>query len=202
MIARPPASARAAALTCMLASAGALAATVVAAGILTPGYRPMADAVSRLGAPDEPHAFLMRAGFVLYGLLVSVGARALAEHVPGKQQLLSALIGGYGAAAIVAGLAPKDPPMSPHTFASEVHVASTIVGGAMLLTAMAVVARCASLRAERRSASGVLAFTSLGVVVFPFTWGSPFYGLVEILLLTLAETWLVTLAYHLRPRAR
>ena len=32
------------------------------------------------------------------------------------------------------------------------------------------------------------------VVVFPFTWGSPVYGLLELLLLALAVAWLVALA--------
>ena len=36
--------------------------------------------------------------------------------------------------------------------------------------------------------------TGVGVVIFPFTWGSRIYGALEMLLLALATTWLVILA--------
>jgi hypothetical membrane protein len=198
MIARPPVSLRTPRLACVFASAGALWTTIVCAAAITPGYRPFTDAVSRLGSPDEPHALLARAGFVLFGLLVVAGAGALGEHAPGKERVLAWLIGGFGAAAIMAGLASKDPPGSPHTFMSQIHVASTIVGGAALLAAMALVARHAPRRSDRRTSSTVAALTTIGVVVFPFTWGSTAYGLVELLLLALAVAWLVALALRAR----
>lgn len=185
---------RTARLTCVIASAGAIGMTVLVVGALTPGYRPLADAVSRLASHDEPYALLARAGLVLYGLLVIAGAGPLGEHAPGKERLLAFLIGGYGAAAVVAGLAQKDPPKSAHSFTSQIHVASTLIGGAMLLAAMALVARYAPDRPDRRTATTIGALTTLGVVIFPFTWGSPIYGLVELLLLFLAVAWLVVLA--------
>jgi hypothetical membrane protein len=199
MIARPPTASRAARLACIVASAGALWTSIIVVGAITPGYRPLADAVSRLGSPDEPHASLMRAGFVLFGLLVVAGAGALGEHASGKERPLACLIGGFGAAAIVAGLAPKDPPQSAHTLTSQIHVDATIVGGAMLLAAMALVARYGPRRTDRRIARTVGALTMLVVVVFPFTWGSAIYGLLELLLLALAVVWLVALALRASP---
>ena len=196
MIAQPPTSFRAARLACIVASAGALWTTIIVVGALTPGYRPLADAVSRLGSPDEPHALLTRAGFVLYGLLVVAGASALGESAPGRERVLASLIVVFGAAAVVSGLAPKDPPRRAHTLTSQIHIDATIVGGAALLAAMALVARCARCRTDRRIACSVGALTSLIVVVFPFTWGSPVYGLLELLLLALAVAWLVTLAFR------
>jgi hypothetical membrane protein len=181
-------------LAAVVASAVVLTATIAVVGATTPGYRPWADAVSRLASRDEPHASLMRIGFVVYGVLVVVGARALGDLVPVKARLLGWLIAGYGFAAVVAGVAQKDPPGGPHTATSQIHVASTLVGGAALLAAMAVTARCAFRRADRNTAAIVGVTTMLGVVIFPFTWGSPIYGAIEIFLLGAATLWLATLA--------
>jgi hypothetical membrane protein len=182
----------------IVASAGTFVATIVGVGLITPGYRPWADAVSRLGSYDEPYALLWRAGFMLFGLLVVAGSAPLGPRVPGRERLLARLVGGFGAAAVVAGLAPKDPPGAVHTLVSQIHVASTLVGGSMLLTAMALVAQYAPRRTDRLTATRVLALTVLAVVVFPFTWGTPVYGVIELLMLTLAVAWLVTLAVDRR----
>ena len=179
----------------VVASAGVLAATIVVTGLLTPGYRPLVDAVSRLGSRDEPHASLLRVGLVLYGMLVVAGAGALGRSLPGRERVLAFLVGGFGVASIVAGLAPKDPPGSTtHTLISRIHVDADIVGGAMLIAAMALVARCAHTRADRASALAVGVFTLSGVVVFPFTWGAAPYGLIELTLLATASVWLAGLA--------
>ena len=178
----------------VVASAAVLTTTVVVAGIVTPGYRPLVDAVSRLGSSDEPHASILRTGLVLYGALVLAGAGALGRVVPGRERIVACLIGTFGVASVVASLAPKDPPGSTHTLVSRIHVDADIVGGAMLLAAMMLVARYARLRADRRTASIALTLTTLGVIAFPFTWGAAPYGLVELLLLATASTWLVALA--------
>jgi hypothetical membrane protein len=185
---------RSARLLGILLSAVVLAATVVVVGALTPGYRPWTDAVSRLGSHDEPHALFVRLGFMVYGLLIIAGAAPMAARVPTRTRLLAFLLGGYGAAAIVAGLAPKDPPAATHTFTSQVHVASTILGGAMLLFAIALVHRYAAKAADRRNATVIGALMVLAIAVFPFTWGTPAYGAIEISLLTSATGWLVALA--------
>ena len=193
---------RTARLFCIPASAVVLATTVITVGSVTPGYRPLADAVSRLGSHDEPHAVFIRIGFVAYGLLVLAGAGPLGAHLPGRERVLAVLIGGYGGAAVIAGLAPKDPPRSRHTMVSHVHVDATLVGGAMLIVAMALVARYAPLSADRITATVVGALTTTGVVIFPFMWGSSIYGLIEIALLTMATLWLVVLSVRLLAAAR
>jgi hypothetical membrane protein len=182
----------------VVASSAVLTATVVAAGLVTPGYRPLVDAVSRLGSSDEPHASILRTGLVLYGALVLAGAGALGRVVPGRKRLLACLIGTFGVASVVAGLAPKDPPGSTHTLISRMHVDADIVGGAMLVAAMVLVARSARLPADRRTAWLALTLTTLGVIAFPFTWGAAPYGLIELLLLAIASTWLVALALRTR----
>jgi hypothetical membrane protein len=178
----------------VVASAAVLVTTVAVAGTVTPGYRPLADAVSRLGSHDEPHAWILRFGLTAYGILVLVGSGPLSAIVPTRARLVALLVAGYGLAAIVAGVAPKDPPRSPHTLTSQIHVAATLVGGAVLLTAMAIASCRAPVRSDRRLARIVGSLTTLGVIIFPFAWGSPVYGLLEMLLLGAATLWLVALA--------
>ncbi len=187
---------------CIFAAAGPLITSVVVIGATTPGYRPWADAVSRLASTDEPHSLLMRIGLVLYGVFVVAGAAALGTHAPGRERLLSLLIGGYGLAAVVAGPAPKDPPRSPHTLASRLHIDATLVGGALFFAAVALVARSSPDPVDRRIATTVGALTAIAVAVFPFTWGTPVYGLIEIFLLTAATAWFVVLANRIRVTTR
>jgi hypothetical protein len=198
VIAPPSTAWRTARIACIFAAAGVLAGTIILVGAATSGYRPWADAVSRLGARDEPHRLFARAGLATYGLLMLVGAGPLGDRAPRHQRLLSCLIGVFGAAGVVAGLWPKDPPKAPHTLTSQVHVAATIVGGGALLMAMALVARYAPSSKDRRMTTVIGSVTALAVAIFPFTWGSRIYGVLEILLLTLATSWLVVLAGRAR----
>ena len=142
---------RAARLTGAVASAGVLGATVVVAGALTPGYSHRAETISRLGSPGQPLAFLVCAGLVLYGFLVAAAARPLGAAVPGPGRTLAGLLRLYGAASVVAGLAPKDAPGGPHTTGSDVHVAATVVGGAAVVAAMVLAACFAPTRTGRRT---------------------------------------------------
>ena len=189
-----PSAGRTARLLAIVVSPLVLATTLTVIGTATPDYRPWADAFSRLASYDEPYPVLTRAGFVVYGLLVVAGAGPLDGRVLHRPKLLSRFVAGYGAAAAVAGIAPKDPPRTPHTLTSTVHVASTIVGGAVLLAAMAWVALRAFDRADRRVAATALVVTAGAAAVFPFTWGSAIYGIVEWLMLARASLWLAQLA--------
>lgn len=167
---------------CARLSAGVLAATVMVVGAMTPGYRPWADTVSRLGSPGQPYAATARAGFVLYGLLVLAGAAA----VRGPRWL----VGLYGTAAVVAGLAPKDAAGQPHTALSALHVQATILGGAAIVASMLAVAWDGDWSASYRRASLATAgATVAAAVVFRLTWGSPVYGLVERVLLAVPAAW-------------
>ena len=181
-------------LLCVVAAAVVLVLTVVVVGRLTPGYRPWADAVSRLGARDEPYRLFARLGLSVYGALIVVGAGVLGDVVSIRTRLVSMLVAVFGCSAVVAGLAPKDPPRTPHTLVSHVHVTSTLVGGACLLVAMALVAGHGRNVDTRKRARVFFAVAAVGVIAFPFTWGSRMYGCIEIALLTLASVWLVSLA--------
>lgn len=186
----------------ILAAGATLLLTVVIVGAMTPGFSQSRDAVSRLGSPGEAHAALARAGIALSGLLTIVGATALGTRVPDRQRLVGWCIAGYGVAAVVAGLCPKDEPRAPHTVMSRVHVDATLVGGALMLVAMAVVARDAPEPRLRRVTATLALFVVALIVVFPFTWGSSVYGLVERLMLGLAIVWLDVLALRVADTTR
>jgi hypothetical membrane protein len=191
---------RDATLVGVLASVPVLVATVVVVGAITPGYSQLADTVSRLGSPGQPYAWVARSGFVLYGVLVSTGAGAIGGQAPVHRAALTCLVRGYAAAAVVAGLASKDPPGPVHTTASQVHVLATILGGVMVVVAMALVAVTTSGRATQRLALSCGAVTIVGAVVFRWTWGSSCYGLVERVLLATGALWVASLAWaELRP---
>jgi hypothetical membrane protein len=181
-------------LGCVAASVAMFAGAVVVLGLLTPGYSQWSDTVSRLGSPGERWALAARTVFVAYGLLVIAGASTLRHTVDRCGRGLALLLTLYGAACIVAGVAPKDQPGAPHTAASQVHVAATVVGGALAIGAMALVARYGLTRRARRAAMVLALLTGVAAGVFRFTWGTQVYGLCERLVLGLGMCWISALA--------
>lgn len=180
-------------LWALAASGPALAITLTVAARATPGYSGWRDTVSRLGSPGQPWAGLVQAAFIAYGLLVWVGAAPAGRSVrlgpawTGSVQL-------FAAAAIVAGLAPKDLPGQPHTTASQVHVLATVVGGAAVLVAMVLTARHTASDPVRRWSAGGAIGTVIAAGLFRLTWGSAYYGAIERAVLILPITWLTTIA--------
>jgi len=58
-------------LFCGIAASLLLTIFVTAAVLLTPGYSPLSEPISQLGAQGRPHAEVMNAGFIIIGLLIS-----------------------------------------------------------------------------------------------------------------------------------
>ena len=77
---------------------------------------------------------------------------------------------------------------------SQVHVASTVVGGALAIGAMMLVARSGLTRRARHAAIALAPCTGLAAAVFRFTWGTPVYGLCERVVLGLGMCWISVLA--------
>lgn len=186
--------------TAIVVAAVVLTATIVGVGIATPGYRPTTDAVSRLGARDEPWRVPWRAGFAMFGLLVAIGAPAIASRHPVRRRAVRWLVVGYGACTAIVGLAPKDPPRAPHTLVSRVHVDVAVVAGALLLGAIACVAFDAPDARDRRTSARVGVAAVVAVAVFPFLWGTAFYGITELFLIASAVAWLCALAFAQAPK--
>jgi hypothetical membrane protein len=180
-------------LACTAASATMFALAVIVLGALTPGYNQWSETVSRLGSPGERWALAARAVFIAYSLLVITGASTLRHRVQRHGGVLALLLTLYGAACIAAGLAPKDQP-GVHTAASQVHVASTVAGGALAIGAMVLVARCGLTRRARRAAAALALLTTMASVVLRCTWGTPVYGLCERVVLSLGMCWISVLA--------
>jgi hypothetical membrane protein len=192
-------------LSCVAVSVAMFALAVVVLGALTPGYNPWSDTVSRLGSPGERWALATRVVFMVYGLLVITGAGTLRPSVRRHGRTLALLLSLYGVTCIVAGLAPKDQP-GVHTIASQVHVASTVVGGTLAIGAMLLVARYGRIPRARRAAAVLALLTTAAAVVLRCTWGTPVYGLSERVVLGLGMGWISALAgsalYQERSRAR
>jgi hypothetical protein len=176
---------------------GGFVLAVIALGALSPGYRPAAETVSRLGSANQPDAWAARGLFVLYGATVMAACPVLGRSVCRWPGQLAGLLAVYATAGLVAGLAPKDADGVPGTAASQVHVAATIVGGAALVLAMVQVARWGWHRLDRAVAVAAAVGVMVAAVVFRQTWGSSYYGIVERMLLGVALAWVVWLCVRL-----
>jgi hypothetical membrane protein len=189
-------------VTCAALGVAVLTATVAVAGH-RPGYSPAADTVSRLGSPGQPRALAVRTAMVAYGLLVLAAAAPLRRLVERGGGMLVVLVGVYAVAAVLAGLAPKDAAAAPVTAAGRLHVAATVLGGAALIGAMVLVARHGRWPVDR-IAAGIVGTVSLVLAIaFGAMWGSPLYGAIERVLISVAAGWVAMLPlrafYAFRP---
>ena len=181
-------------LGCTAASAAVLAVAVTVLGSLTPGYDQGSEAVSRLASPGEPWALAARVSFAVYGLLVLAGVSAVRHYAGRYGRTLAFCLTLYGLACVVAGVAAKDQPGTPHTTVSEVHVVACVMGGALAIIAMTLVAVCGPTRRARRSAVMMALLTILAAIIFKYTWGSHVYGISERAVLGLGMCWISALA--------
>ena len=189
-------------LVCAAASFVVLAAVTVVLEAITPGYDALSETVSHLASRGQPYAQYARAAFIAYGLLVITGAGALAAETLVRRRAGAALLAAFGACSIVAGLAPKDPPGPIHTLPSEIHVDATIVGGAALLAVMLLMFRGGPTRLDRILSLVAATLTTVVIGIFRFTWGNPYYGLIERALLLIGAGWLSLMAAHRRVSLR
>ena len=178
----------------LVAGVVVMVTTVLLAGAWTPGYDLRSDTVSRLASPGQPYAAAVRAAIVVDGLLIVAAARRI-----GVQRRL---IGVSGVATVVAGIAPKDRPHVDATLVSQLHVGAAVCSQAALVVAMLMVAWLGAHVAERRASALAGTVTIAAAAIFPFTWGSMIYGLLERLLLVVPATWLIAVSSGGRYRGR
>lgn len=182
---------------CATISAPVLAATVIVAAALTPGYSHMVETVSRLGSPGQPYAMIERAGVALYGILVVAGAGILEGRVRcvgARSRLVVALVRAYGATAILSGVFPKDAPSGAHTPSSAIHVYATIVGGCAIVAAMLAVSRWAWSPVERRWSVIVGIAAAIAGLTFTAPVAVAFEGVLQRVALSLASLWIAAMA--------
>jgi hypothetical membrane protein len=194
-----PAAHRQTTASALTTAAVLLGVTILLTGELTPGYDHRYDTVSRLASPDQPYAMVVRSTIVAVGVLVTLTARALREPAATHRRLVGPLVGVAGAAAVVVGVAPKDPPDVDPTTVSQLHVAASLIGVGALVAAMAHVTWSSPHRVERRQSAASLTLIVIAGTAFPFTWGSVVYGLLQRVILLTALAWLVATARRWRP---
>jgi hypothetical membrane protein len=133
-------------------------ATVVAGGVVTPGYSHLLHAVSELTQRGAPHALVLGAGFALSAVLCGIFGVAIAAA---DRRLLVAgsLIAGYGILAfLLATVFPQDPIGADFTFTGTMHLVLVGVSAVMLVAAILA----AGLKLRDRL-SGFLTFSALAV---------------------------------------
>ena len=189
-----PAVHRQRSVVALTAAAVLLGVTVLVTGELTPGYDHRYDTVSRLASPGQPYAMVVRSAIVAVGVLVVLNAEALRTSAATDRRLVSLLVGVAGAAAVVVGAAPKDPPDVGPTTVSQLHVAASLIGVGALIAAMLCVTWSSPHRAERRRSAASLTLIVTAATAFPLTWGSVVYGLLQRVILLTALAWLVATA--------
>jgi len=183
----------------LTAAAVLLGVTVLLTGELTPGYDHRYDTVSRLASPGQPYAMVVRSAIVAVGVLVTLTARALRESAANYRRLVSRLVGVAGAAAVVVGVAPKDPPDVRPSTVSQLHVTASLIGVGALVAAMVYVAWSSPDSAERRRSAASVTLIVIAGAAFPLTWGSVVYGLLQRIILVTALAWLVATARRNSP---
>jgi hypothetical protein len=181
-------------VSALTAAAVLLAVVVLVTGELTPGYDHRYDTVSRLASPGQPFAMVVRSAIVAVGVLVTLTARALRESAAPYRRCVSPLVGVAGAATVVVGAAPKDPPDVDPTMVSQLHVAASLIGVGALVAAMVYVTWSSAHRGERRRSAASVTLVVLAGAIFPLTWGTVVYGLLQRIILLTALGWLVATA--------
>lgn len=174
---------------CLAISTPLVVSVVAAAAAATPGYDSWSDTVSRLASPSQPWSPFVRAAMVAYGLLMVLAAPSIARWSGGGRLQGGAIVVG-GAGVLLAGVACKDLPRTPDSAESAVHVVAAVSAGCALTFGMATsVVRRRTVRLACLSA-GAVAVTVVAAAVFPFAWGSAYYGALERLILLGPMLWL------------
>jgi hypothetical membrane protein len=146
-------------------------------GLLTEGYSPVDDAISRLAAVDVDTRWLMTAGFVAFGVGVPLFGLALREVLPGRAWI----------AAVVTGLATLGVALLPLDVSDTVDALHGVAAGTGYV-ALALLPVLAS-RPLRSRASLVLGLAIAACLVL--TLVEPIDGLAQRTGLTLGDLWIL-----------
>jgi hypothetical membrane protein len=147
-------------------------------GLLTDGYSPIDDAISRLAAVDADTRWLMTAGFVAFGVGVPLFGLALREALPGSRAWI---------AAVVTGLATLGVALLPLDVSDMVDALHGVAAGTgyVALALLPIVAG---------RAVGSRASVALGLAIgacLVFTLLDPVNGLAQRTGLTLGDLWIL-----------
>lgn len=116
------------ALTCGILGPAAFVGCWVAGGLRRPGYSPVSQAISQLAREGTPHRALMTAGFVAFGLLMPVYARALVPMGTGCRIAVTASgLATLAVAALPLSRAGGQPVDSWHALAAGTGYAAQVL---------------------------------------------------------------------------
>lgn len=157
---------------------------VVVLGVLTPGYNPVMEFISTLGAVGASYAAVQRLNFVLLGISLIAFAVGLhrwngASRRPGMGTLLMAL---SGLGVVGAGLFQSDP-AAPNSTTNLVHDATT---GLSLLAGIAGVTLI-SRRLDRDSRWPRHPFATSATVVTLLVSATLFFAAIDTVWVGLAQ---------------
>ncbi len=155
--------------------------------MLTPGYSPVDDAISRLAAVSASTRILMTAGFVCFGLAVTAYGLVLRHHLGGTAWV----------AATTSGVATLGIALFPLGTSSAVDAAhNTMAGlGYVALVAMPLLATAPLRRGGHpHGALASLVVAALAAGCLAATLPGPAHGLYQRTGLTLVDGWLMASA--------
>jgi hypothetical membrane protein len=185
---------------------------VILGGLLRPGYRHVAHAVSELIAAGAPNRLLLNPLFTLYDLLLAAFGAGLVLAVKVSPEQNGKRCGAWGALAlVVAGMLgvlmnlffPQDPGGPPVTVTGMVHV--VLAGVLSLGTMLAMLCTGLWLRhLPDQRAAWIYSLISLAVVFISGGLGaaaiasrSPYLGLVERVTIGAFVQWVFAIALRL-----
>lgn len=159
-------------------------------GARTPGYDPIADAISRIAAVGAPERATMTAGFLVYGAAVGTGAAALAR---------SNLRGTWGLAAVnaAATVAVAATPLERSTAIDRWHGVAAAVGYLSITALPAVAASSLRRLGAPRAAAASLVLSATSAVCLVATTFGPGKGALQRTGLLAGDVWLVAMGIAL-----
>ncbi|MHB8094385.1 MAG: DUF998 domain-containing protein [Candidatus Aminicenantales bacterium] len=196
-------------LGCGPAAGAVLFIAVVWASAATPGINQSSDTISRLAAPGQPHAWILRTGLVLCGVLsIAFGAGLLGAPRRGvfRWGVLAGLV-VFGVSTAITGLARDYPLRSGSEMGreGEVHNLYARVAIYGILAAMAAFIPAAAGRRPARMAAVVFSVVALVLVaatgLFYPAVPPAHRGLVQRLALIIIFAWMAATAVIARRAA-
>ena len=177
---------------------------VITLGLLRPGYDPVTQFQSELGATGTQNAIFMDINFVLVGILIVAFAlglhRGISKGVGSKTgPALLAINGAFGGAQ---GIFPADPGEKVVSFSGNMHNLVGLISLIAFILGLLVIARRLKndpLWQDYRSYTRITGFVMLGVFVggFLFLFLLPWHGLTQRLLFLIPAAWAEVMAIRL-----
>lgn len=184
---------------------------ILVVGQITPGYDPVSETVSQMGAAERPYAFVLNAGYVAYGILMGAAAYGLSQIVglTTRAKTLAVLLGMHAAGTMLLGVFPDTLDLAPKGLTEDfLHNTVSAVSSLPLLVGILVLRGIARQRRALKAA-GILGIVviiaNLPMPAIPMLDAlQPVSGLLQRLLSGSAFLWLALtfgLLYRAAPRS-